>query len=273
MSETDKVILENINKLKDRVKEIVKDIQASKEKLERAEIPLKEFKAFKEKMQNELRGILQEIAKTKETHKIQPTIHGKTLESPESKMIDREVLIAEEAKELMYYFQTDFEENVTHAKIYLSITMDAHFIIGIHYDDYPAQPILEIPPNILEPNKLDIEEFYRRIPSYENWDPDNPKRIYELITEIETVLINMYNADVDTITQKSIEYSQKTKVLTELVNKANEALAIKDYDKAIEIIYSVIKMAEEMGDKTLADKYTKNLNDVIRINDELKYRY
>jgi hypothetical protein len=32
-------------------------------------------------------------------------------------------------------------------------------------------------------------------------------------------------------------------------------------------------MANEMGDKELVNKYTKNLNDVIRLNDELKYKY
>jgi tetratricopeptide (TPR) repeat protein len=266
-------ILEKINQYKERVKSIVQDIQSLKGKLERAEIPLKDFKASKALMEDELRGILQQIAKTKETHKIKPAIRGKELPSPEDEIIDKEISIAEEAKELMYYFQTDFETTVTHAKVYLSITLDAHFIIGVDYEDYPQKPQLEIPQSILKQNNQSLEEFYKNIPSYDNWDPDNPKRIYELITEIETVLINMYSADVESITKKSIEYSKKSQKLSKLVEEANYLLSIKDYDKAIEIINSVINAANEMGDHVLVEKYTKNLNDVIRLNTESKDKY
>jgi len=273
MSKIDKEILEKIKEQKERVKTIVQNMQALKSSLESAQIPLKDFKAKKAVMEEELRGILQKIAKTKETHNIQPTIRGKTLPkeeiSAESKIINREVLIADEAQELMYYFPTDFEGSITDAKVYLSITVDAHFVIGIDYEDYPQRPKLEIPPSILELNNNNEGEFYEKIPSYINWDPDNPKRIFELMTEIETVLVNMYSADIDSITKKSIQ----TKKLGELVEKANNALSIKDYDKAIEIIQSVIKLANELGEYNLVNKYTKNLNDVIALKSRDSYFY
>ncbi len=70
---------------------------------------------------------------------------------------------------------------------------------------------------------------------------------------------------MDSILQKSIEHSQMSQKLTQLVEQANHTLSVKDYTKAIEIIRAVIKMATEMGSHDLAAKYTKNLDDVIRI--------
>lgn len=269
-----KEILEKIGNLKGRVKEIVQEIQNLKKQLETAQIPLKDFKERKSVLENELRGILQQITKTKETHQIAPTIRGKTLpkdgDTPESMMIDKEVLIAKEAEELMYYFSTEFEGSLTHANIYLAITVEANFVIGIEFENYPEKPKLSIPIRILELYNLDDELFFQKIPSYINWDSDNPKRIFELITEIETVLINMYSADLDSITKKSIEYSEKMKKLTQLVNDANNMLTYKEYDKAIEITHSVIQLAKDMGNNDLVQKYTKTLNEIVRVRDDSK---
>ena len=143
MSLENKEILEKIGKLKERVKEIVQNIQTLKGQLETAQIPLKDFKEKKSVLENELRGILQQITKTKETHQIAPTIHGKPLpkdDSPESRQINQEVLFAKEAEDLMYYFSTEFEDmRITKARVYLSITVDATFIIGIDYEKYPDE--------------------------------------------------------------------------------------------------------------------------------------
>lgn len=274
MSMNNKEILEKIGNLKGRVKEIVQEIQNLKKQLETAQIPLKDFKERKSVLENELRGILQQITKTKETHQIAPTIRGKTLpkdgDTPESMMIDKEVLIAKEAEELMYYFSTEFEGSLTHANIYLAITVEANFVIGIEFENYPEKPKLSIPIRILELFNLDDELFFQKIPSFINWDSDNPKRIFELITEIETVLINMYSADLDSITKKSIEYSEKMKKLTQLVNDANNMLTYKEYDKAIEITHSVIQLAKDMDNNDLVQKYTKTLNEIVRVRDESK---
>jgi len=274
MSSNNKEILEQIGKLKERVKVIVQGIQSLKSQLERAEIPLKDFKEKKSELENELRGILQQITKTKETHQIAPSIRGKTLpkddDSPESRMINKEVLFAKEAEELMYYFSTEFEGALTHANIYLAITVEATFVIGVDFENYPERPKLSIPLKILELHNHDEGLFFQKIPSYINWDLDNPKRIYELITEVETVLVNMYSADLDSVTKKSIEYSEKMKKLTQLVNDANNMLTYKEYDKAIEITNSVIQLAKEMGNNDLVQKYTNTLNEIIRINNDSK---
>ncbi len=283
-------LLEKINKLKIRIKEIVIDIQGIKGQLERSSISLEEFRAQKTVLEEELRNILQQIAEIKEETEFnitqsdeKPSIQVKEepppieeiytqieerppdVEVSTSELVDKEILIAGEAKDLMYYFQTEFIESVSNAKIYLSITLEDHFIVGINFNKYPERPVIDIPTKVLELFNKDLLKFYASLPVYLNWDRENPSRIYELATEIETVLINVHSADVNTILQKSVELIDKKKEkLDNLIKSVKISSKNKDYKRATELCYSIIDLASELQDYDTTKTYTRKLNKFIK---------
>ncbi len=289
-------LLDQINELKIRVKEIVLEIQGLKGQLEQSSITLDEFKSQKSILEDELRGILEQIADIKEKtgFKLQPRakvepIHVKTeptlekvgvpeptlikVEIPEpviekietAELIDREIQIAGEAKDLMYYFQTEFIDSISQVLVYLSITLDDHFVIGIDFNDYPERPKLKVPPEVLELFSNSEKGFYSDISTYTNWDSEQPSRIYELATEIETVLINVFSADIDSLLKKSVEYVDVAKdKLKKLIKDVKIAAINKNYEKAIEICYVIIDTAYEVQDYDTAKVYTSKLNEFIK---------
>lgn len=287
---SDQQLLEKINELKIRIREIVLDIQGIKGQLERSSISLEEFRAQKTVLEEELRNILEQIAEIKEKteYKITPRAekptaqvkeepvhikeeHVKIKEKPPevevstSELIDKEIQIAGEAKDLMYYFQTEFIESVSNVKIYLSITLENHFIIGIEYSKYPERPILDIPSEVLELFNNDLLKLYNKIPLYLNWDKENPVRVYELATEIETALIQVYNADINTILKKSVEFVDKEKEKLDILIKAVKMCSTnKDYKQATELCYSIIDLASELQDYDTVKTYTSKLNKFIK---------
>ncbi len=287
---TEQQLLEKINKLKIRIKEIVIDIQGIKGQLERSAISLEEFRAKKTALEEELRKILKQIAEIKEETEFnitqsdeKPSIQVKEepppikeiytqieerppdVEVSTSELVDKEILIAGEAKDLMYYFQTEFIESVSNAKIYLSITLKDHFIIGINFNNYPERPILDIPTKVLELFDNDLLKFYASLPVYLNWDREKPDRIYELATKIETVLINVHNADVNTILQKSVELIDKKKEkLENLIKSVKISSKNKDYERATELCYSIIDLASELQDYDTTNTYTNKLYKFIK---------
>jgi len=273
---SDQELMEQINQLKIKVKNVVLQIQDLKGQLEKSSISLEEFRSQKSILEEQLRDILQQISDLKEKTgvKIEPR---KRVDAPEievvhegskettSKIIDREIKIAGEAKDLMYYFQTDFEGSVSKVKIYLSITIEDHFVIGIDFTDYPERPELEIPPEVLQLFKNSSQGFYSNLTCYSSWDPEHPSRIYELATEIETVLINVFSADIDSILKKSVEYvDEAQEKLDKLINDIKIAASNKNYEKAIELCYVVIDTAYEVQDYETAKAYTSKLNEFIK---------
>ena len=283
---SDQQLLEKINELKIRIREIVLNIQGIKGQLERSSISLEEFRAQKTILEEELRNILQQIAEIKEKTEFKITPRAEKPTSPvkvepiqikeehaqiekkdqeaevnTSELIDREIQIAGEAKELMYYFQTEFIESVSNVKIYLSITLEDHFIIGIDFNKYPERPILDIPTEVLELFNNDLIKFYTNLPIYSNWNIENPGRIYELTTEIETVLIRVHNADINTILKKSVEFVDKEKEKLDMLIKAVKKRSIdKDYKQATELCYSIIDLASELQDYDTVKTYTTKLD-------------
>ncbi len=287
MSLSEEEILKNIQQLKLRVKEIVLTIQNLKKQLEQGAIPLDEFKSNKITLENELREILQQIAQVKEKTIIKPREIVKepapVKEAPEivkeapqiekevvevkeetSQLIDKEVLIASEAKDLMYYFQTEFIDSITNALVYLSITLDEHFIIGIDFTDYPEKPKLNIPLEIIKLFDGDINKFWEKTISYSNWNSDNPKRIYELIIEIESILIEIFHADVKTIEKKSVEHIQKSKkLIQDLLKEAQEELDKKNFQNAINKYSRIIDISYDINDNEGVKIYTDRLNEIL----------
>ena len=249
---TEEEIKEKVKKLKNRVSELVQEVNELKKQLEISAISLPEFQTKKDNLQNELREILNEIAEYKEQTGI-------------SESTKKDSQVAEQAKDLMYYFQTDFEESISKAKVYLSITVDMHFIFEIDYSKYPERPILQVPDEINEKFKP-IETFYKKIPSYSNWNEKAPKNIYELATEIETVLINEYSADLQAIEQASIKYVEETQALIQrLIRKAGIELDVKNIDKVVEIYKSIIDLAYEIKDFQVVSEYSSKLDELLKI--------
>ena len=249
---SDVEIANKLKQLKKRVSELVKEVNALKKQLEESSITLSEFKSKKEKLETELRSILATIAQYKEKTNISPEIR-------------KESHVAEQAKDLMYYFQTEFDSSISKARIYLSITLEIHFMFTIDYTKYPERPIL-IMPNIITDRFNSIDEFLQKIPSYLNWNLRNPINIYELVTEIETVLINNYSADLKTIEQASIDYIEETmSIIKRLIRKASTELQVKNINGVIEIYKSIIDLAYEIKDFQIVSEYTSKLDELLKI--------
>ena len=290
-------ILKNIQQLKLRVKEIVITIQNLKKQLEQGAIHLDEFKSNKITLENELKDILQQIAQVKEKTIIKPReivvkepapvketppivkkeappiekeeappIEKEVVEVKEetSQLIDKEVQFASEAKDLMYYFQTEFIDSITNALVYLSITLDEHFIIGIDFTAYPEKPKLNIPAKIIQLFDGDINKFWEKAISYSNWNSDTPKRIYELIIEIESILISIFQADVITIEKKSVEYIQKSKKsIQDLLKEAQDELDKRNFQNAINKYSRIIDISYDINDDEGVKIYTDRLNEIL----------
>ena len=286
MSLSEEEILKNIQQLKLRVKEIVITIQNLKKQLEQGAIHLDEFKSNKITLENELREILQQIAQVKEKTIIKPRVkepapvkEAPPIEKEEappiekevvevkeetSQLIDKEVQFASEAKDLMYYFQTEFIDSITNALVYLSITLDEHFIIGIDFTAYPEKPKLNIPAKIIQLFDGDINKFWEKAISYSNWNSDTPKRIYELIIEIESILISIFQADVKTIEKKSVEYIQKSKKsIQDLLKEAQDELDKRNFQNAINKYSRIIDISYDINDDEGVKIYTDRLNEIL----------
>ncbi|MHA1230855.1 MAG: hypothetical protein ACTSRP_23885 [Candidatus Helarchaeota archaeon] len=249
---SDKEIAEKIRKLKLRVSQIVGEVNELKKQLEQASISLPEFKQKKERLQDELRDILTKIAQYKEMAGI-------------SQVTKKESEIAGEAKDLMYYFPTDFEKNIYEAKVYLSITLDKHFIFTINFKDYPQRPIISVPDGVIEKFGTK-EQFLQKIPSYINWNSNNPKHIYELVGEIEYTLINAYSASLETIEKESIAYIEETQnLIKKLIDQASTELQVKNIDAVIEIYKSIIDLAYGIKDFKIVSDYTFKLDQLLKI--------
>lgn len=119
---TNEEILTEINLLKSEVHDTIKSIQSLKTQLEQSRIPFNEFKQKKTLLEEHLRNLLKQIAQLKESVQFEVKIE-RTQESEAGKLT-----ISKETEELMYYFQTEFEEFVNKAKVYLSGTVDDIFL-------------------------------------------------------------------------------------------------------------------------------------------------
>ena len=133
---TEEETLNQIEHLKNRVKEIVKTIQISKRQLEQSRISYDDFKIKKSTLEEELRKILNQISLLKETVQFSLRIQKETKAANGSTV--EELHISEKAKEFIYYFQTEFEELFNKASVYLSGDMGkSHVELGFFELFYP----------------------------------------------------------------------------------------------------------------------------------------
>ena len=132
---------------------------------------------------------------------VKPTEIAEPIETTESsetaRYIKRESQIAEETNDLMFYYQTDFDNLITKAIVYLSITANYHFTIEIDFTNYPKRPKLKIPSKIIELFIENDGNVFENVPTLFDWDDNDPGRIYQIIAEIEYILMKTYRTKTD----------------------------------------------------------------------------
>ncbi|MGV9203592.1 MAG: hypothetical protein ACOC44_06150 [Promethearchaeia archaeon] len=263
-------ISKEIGKLKTETKSVVKKLQNLKQKLSSGEIELTEFKQKKNSLEEKLRSILKKITEYKEQRTVQiekeesrkedketEGAKGKKVQIPSQ--VDKEIQLAGEAKDLMHHFQTEFKESITKATIYLSITLDEHFEIQIDFGDYPEKPDFILPEEILQMYESK-EDFLKQVPSYIDWDINDPLEIYKLVQEVETVLINKFNADLRSIEKKAKQQQNELKnKLEEMEQEVNELIKNNEITEAINLYYAMVDLAYDLQDHDRVSEYTDNI--------------
>jgi hypothetical protein len=72
--------------------------------------------------------------------------------------VDRDALLAEELNLLMNEFQTEIvEEVISRLRVYLAISAELNFIVGIDYSNYPEKPLLTVQDH---PQKLEARNAH-----------------------------------------------------------------------------------------------------------------
>jgi ubiquitin-protein ligase len=98
---------------------------------------------------------------------------------------ERDNLLADEAQQLMNEFQVEIvDDAISRMRIYLSITLEKHYVMGIDFSNYPFSPPLitvqeEVQRVIGDPHSFELVK---------NWNPDKPPHIIEIIRLIESKL-------------------------------------------------------------------------------------
>ena len=108
-------------------------------------------------------------------------------ESPgdDSSYQDTDSLLANELTYLMNEFQVDIvDEVISRVRIYVSVSVELNFIIGIDYTLYPKKPLLTVQDElkqILDPETLD---------AVKNWKEDGSSHVVDIIRELESKLVS-----------------------------------------------------------------------------------
>ncbi|MFX1451108.1 MAG: hypothetical protein ACFFCM_09720 [Promethearchaeota archaeon] len=231
---------ESIIELKQKVKAIIGEVNALKADLQKGTISLEKFREKKDILENILRGILEKISQYKEKG------------TPEQKI---DAGIAEQANKLMYEFQTDFPEKISRAKVYISASLDDHFIFDIDFTNYPGKPKL-IDPEIIR-KKISIMPLETKIPLISNWDPNNPPNIVEIFYDVERILLNIIQGEEIEDSDLNQEHVKKIQERQKLVIFANLEMEARKFDKAVELYKKIVDISNDLEDYETVNKYSK----------------
>jgi len=239
---SEKSITMEIAALKAQVKQIIGQVNGLKDQLERREITLDVFKEKKEVFENELRAILEKISQYKE----RGTVENK-----------KDASIASEANRLMYEFQTEFPEEISKPKVYISASVDDHFVFEIDFTNYPEKPTLVSPDSLL---KLFEVAFDKKVSILTNWSAPTPPHIIEIFYEIERFLLRIFQSDQSDETVESDLNTRRIRKIFQrrkLVASAEYEVELHNIDKAIELYQRILQISYELEDFEQANKYTK----------------
>jgi hypothetical protein len=230
--------------LKAKVKEIIGEVNALKGQLEQRQITLEEFKVKKEALENTLRSILEKISEFKE----KGTVETK-----------KDAHLAEEAKRLMYEFQTEFPETMSKPKVFMSVTVVDHFVFDVDFSDYPAKPTLFVPERVQ--NLFDVP-FETKLNVLQNWDTQNPPHITEIFYNIEQVFLKILHSEGIGESNLNQERVQKLLQRRRFLAAAEYEQGVKNYKDAIDLYQKVIELSYDLKDFERADKYSKIVADI-----------
>lgn len=95
---------------------------------------------------------------------------------------DRDALLALEAQNLMNEYQTEIVDgSISRMRIYLSITIDKHFVLGVDFTNYPLTP----PLITMQQEVKSIVGATEELDTLKNWDQNHPHHVTEIVREIE----------------------------------------------------------------------------------------
>jgi hypothetical protein len=110
---------------------------------------------------------------------------------PEISPEEQDALLADEAEQLMNEFQTELVDgSISRMRIYLSITIEKHYVLGIDFSNYPSKaPLVTLQEDVKK-----ITGDPSTLETMKNWDPQKPPHIIDVIREIEGKLydVNKY---------------------------------------------------------------------------------
>ncbi|MHA1378316.1 MAG: hypothetical protein ACTSRG_08030 [Candidatus Helarchaeota archaeon] len=181
--ESEKPISIQISDLKQKVKSTIGEVNSLKELLQEGKITLEEFREKKNILEEKLRVLLEKISqfKNKSTPEMKPQ---------EIRDMKKDVTLAEEAKNLMCNFQTDFLDKMSKAKVYISASLDDHFVFDIDFSNYPELPELKYPEEV---RKLFILPMNVNITCIKDWNSTNPPHIIDIFNELEGLLLSKFD--------------------------------------------------------------------------------
>ncbi|MGV9171192.1 MAG: hypothetical protein ACOC35_01310, partial [Promethearchaeia archaeon] len=137
--------------------------------------------------------------------------------------------------------------------------LDEHFEIQIDFGNYPEKPDFILPEEILQMYESK-EDFLKQVPSYIDWDINDPLEIYKLVQEVETVLINKFNADLRSIEKKAKQQQNELKnKLEEMEQEVNELIKNNEITEAINLYYAMVDLAYDLQDHDRVSEYTDNI--------------
>ncbi|MFX1293611.1 MAG: hypothetical protein ACFFD2_01945 [Promethearchaeota archaeon] len=238
-----------ITALKLKVKEIISEVNVLKDQLEKREITLEKFKEKKEILENELRGILDQISQYKEKG---------TLETK------KDAFIAEEAKRLMYEFQTYFSDYISKPLVYLSATLIDHFTFEIDFSNYPEKPKLTASDSCKNLFKVPFET---KISLLDDWESQNPPHITEIFYEIENILMKIFRGELFDIVDINLRQARKVVKRWKLFTDAEYEMELKNIEKAIDLYQQVLQISFELEDFENSNKYAQL---IVQLKEELK---
>ncbi|MHA1684144.1 MAG: hypothetical protein ACTSUE_24605 [Promethearchaeota archaeon] len=96
----------------------------------------------------------------------------------------RDARIAEEHDLLTREYSFDYIDNIANVKVYLTISIDSTFIIGINFIDFPNKPKITFPDKLLSI----IPDPGSTLISLRDWTPQHPPNVVEIIRELEMKL-------------------------------------------------------------------------------------
>ncbi|MHA1300827.1 MAG: hypothetical protein ACTSO9_15525 [Candidatus Helarchaeota archaeon] len=181
--ESEKSITTQISDLKKKVKSTIGEVNSLKQLLQEGKITLEQFREQKNILEEKLRILLEKISQFK--NKSTPEMKLETVEN-----IKKDATFAEEAKNLMCNFQTDFLDKMSKAKVYISASLEDHFIFEIDFSNYPEIPKLVIPEEV---RKLFILPMNVNLTCIKDWDRNKPPHIIDIFNELEGLLLSKFD--------------------------------------------------------------------------------